>query len=101
MKSVLGVLLLVVVAAYANDTLEAFLRGQDELSLVHEFAETAMAENRQFLSVNLEILGRMLIDSHLDAYSVIQTLALETDDELRAIVTNDNNQACVDRILDR
>jgi len=101
MKSVLAVLLLVVAGAFANDTLEGFLSAQSDLSLVHEFSETILADNRQFLSDNLYILNRQLIESHLDAYGVIKNLSLATDDILAGLETNDDNLACVERVQRR
>ena len=100
--SVTALLVLVAVAAAQDVTVtEELIGAQADLSLGHEFAETLLSINRGQISAYMHMIGRALIDSHIDAYANMKEQILETNDAFDAFEVTEQNEACLNNVRNR
>lgn len=98
------VLLFAFMAVHARDgepINEALLRAQRELSVTHGFFEEIISSSRSTLSGYIEVSSRMFIDSHINAYGKMKTVALDTDHAISEIAETESNRECLNRIKSR
>lgn len=104
MKLTFGLFLTLVVAVFGQDgptVTEGLLAAQADLALAHRFFEQAVALNRNQISAYLYRINREIIDSHINTYAFIKDLGLDTLAEIEALETTEEQEACVNNILNR
>lgn len=102
MKFSIGLLLTLVVAAYAQEDVTAGLLAQQaDLALGHEFFETTLFLNRGQISAYLYRINREIIESHINTYSFIKMLGIETLEQFNAIPRTPESADCLDFVLNR
>lgn len=104
MKLTFGILLTVVAVTLGQNephVTEGLLSAQGDLSLGHQFFETALMVNRDEVSTYMSRIGHEIVTSHTDAYGTIKLRALDTVAEIDAIEVNDRNDQCLQGVRDR
>lgn len=104
MKLTFGILLTVVTVTLAQNephVTEGLLSAQADLSLGHQFFETALYMNRDDISTYMNRINHEIVTSHTEAYGNIKIRSLETIDEIDAIEVNERNDQCLQGVRDR
>lgn len=106
MKIVLGTVFLALFAVtFAQEesitVTEDLLRAQGQLTIGHEFAETLLAINRGQISAYMNLIGRALIDSHMEAYGRMKDDILQTNDTLNSFSATPQNEICLNAVRNR
>lgn len=91
----------VLTGASAQTVTEGLLEAQEELRAGHQFFQESILDSRATLSGFIENDVRQLLDSHLDAYASIQTIALETTASIDELEVNESTEACLTAIRTR
>ena len=94
-------ILLAVWNANAQTITDGLLAAQDQLASGHKFFQGSIIESREQLSGFIENDIRQLLDSHLDAYAEIKTVALETTAAIDDLEVNERSEACLAAIRKR
>lgn len=100
MKILLAILL-VFLNANAQTITDDLLSAQDQLAGGHTFFQNSIIDSREQLSGFIESDIRQLLDSHLDAYAEIKTVALETTAVIDSLEVNERSEACLTAIRRR
>jgi hypothetical protein len=104
MKAVFGLVFSLVVAASAQSdpaVTAGLLAAQDELATAHKFTEQTVFLSRNQVSAYLYRINREIIDSHINTYGFIKNLGLDTIAEIEGFEATEEQQACVDSVLER
>jgi hypothetical protein len=103
MKEVLGLLLALAVAVSAQGptVTDGLMSAQAELALSHRFFEETVFRNRVNVSAYLKRINEEIIDSHITTYGFIKTLGLDTLAEIEGFDADEDQQSCIDNVLER
>jgi hypothetical protein len=106
MKLILGIFLIFTVGSVISqddlhESTEQLLAAQRDLTLGHRFFETAIFLNRAQISAYLYRINREIINSHINTYSFIKNLGLDTLAELDGLQTDADSEQCVNNIRSR
>lgn len=100
----IGIILLFVVAVTGQNSAsitDGLLEAQDELTLGHEFFETALFLNRDQMSAYMYSINRPLIDSHMDAFESMGIALSKAFEQLDALEVNERTEECLASVRNR
>jgi hypothetical protein len=103
MKAVFGLFLTLAVAASAQGptVTDGLLAAQEELATANKFFEQTVFLNRNQVSSYLYRINREIIDSHINTYSSIKTLGLDTLAAIEEFEADDYQRGCIENVLER
>jgi hypothetical protein len=87
--------------ALGDSVTEGLLQAQADLALGHEFFEMNIIASRDALSAFINRDGNVLLDTHMEAYADMKTIADDTTAALDAIENTPATEQCLANIRQR